>query len=83
MENNGKGILNPFLEFLKIPRNIYLGDEVDLKLGKKISVNNFKNREENIYFIESSNFFSIIEIKNSEVKYRLNLLPKFKQKIGG
>jgi len=74
--------LNP-LDFLKIPRNIYLGDEVDLKLGKKISVNNFKNREENIYFIESSNFFSIIEIRNSEVKYRLNLLPKFKQKIGG
>jgi tRNA pseudouridine55 synthase len=72
-----KRALNP-LEFLKIPRNIYLGDEKKVALGKKLSLDEFKEQRDGVYFVEFSEFFSIIEIKDSFVSYRLNLIPKAK-----
>lgn len=68
--------LNPFTH-LALPDNIYTGEEEDIELGKKLSVAHFRTKEEGIYLIETSNFFSIIEILKEEVKYRFNRIPKF------
>ncbi len=72
--NNEKAI-NPY-EHLKIEKNIFLYDDKILELGKKIDSSCFKNREDGTYLIESKNFYSIIEIKGNEVKYKLNRLTK-------
>jgi len=68
--------LNPF-NYLNIPKNIYLGDEDWLELGRKLSIEYFKNQEEGIYLIETRNFFSIVEILNNEVKYKFNRISRF------
>ena len=67
--------LDPFTH-LAIPRNTYTGEEEYLELGKKLSTEYFEVKEEGIYLIETSNFFSIIEILEGEVKYRFNRIPK-------
>lgn len=67
--------INPY-EHLKIPNNRFLADDETLELGKKVSAELFAAREDNIYLVETQNFYSIIEIENGEVKYRLNRLPK-------
>jgi tRNA pseudouridine55 synthase len=48
-----------------------------LELGKKLSIIYFEQKEEDIYLIETANFFSIIEILDGEIKYRFNRIPKF------
>ncbi len=68
--------LNP-LEYLSIPFNNYLGDDEYLELGKKLSIEYFENREDGYYIIVTNNFFSIIEIRDEEVKYKLNRQAKF------
>jgi tRNA pseudouridine55 synthase len=68
--------LAPFTR-LAIPRNTYIGEEEYLELGKKLSIAYFEQKEEGVYLIETSNFFSIIEIFEEEVKYRFNRIPKF------
>ena len=70
--------LNPFTH-LALPTNIYTGDEAFMELGKKLDVAYFQNQDEGIYLIETSHFFSIIEITENEVKYRLNRIPKFEE----
>ncbi len=70
--------LNPFTH-LAIPSNVYTGDEEYMELGKKLSREYFEMKEDNIYLIETSNFFSIIEIAGEEVKYRFNRIPKFEE----
>jgi len=70
--------LDPFAH-LAIPRNIYTGDDKWLELGKKLSVDYFENTDDGIYLIETSNFFSIIEIANGIITYKLNRLEKFKE----
>ena len=50
-----------------------------VELGKKLSLEYFENQEDGVYLIETSNFFSIIEITNQEVKYRFNRIPKFEE----
>ncbi len=67
--------LNPY-NYLKIKKNRFLEDEIDLELGKKLNPNSFEVRKDGIYLIESRNFYSIIEIDNNKVSYRLNRLPK-------
>ena len=67
--------LNPF-KHLKIPTNKFLEDEEILELGKKIDSSYFENRNSGTYLIETKNFYSIIDINNQEVKYRLNRIPK-------
>ena len=73
--DNEKAI-DPFTH-LAIPANIYTGEEDHMELGKKLSVDYFRHKEAGIYLIETSNFFSIIEIIDDEVKYRFNRIPKF------
>ena len=70
--------LNPFTH-LAIPSNTYSGEDEYLELGKKLSVEYFETKEDGVYLIETSNFFSIIEIMESEVKYRFNRIPKFEE----
>ena len=60
------------LEYLKIPKNSYLGDDEYLELGKKLSIEYFENKDNGIYLVITKNFFSIIEIIDDEVKYKLN-----------
>jgi tRNA pseudouridine55 synthase len=71
--------LNPFTH-LAISSNLYTGDEEYIELGKKLSVEYFETKEDGVYLIETSNFFSIIEIIGGEVKYRFNRIPKFEEK---
>jgi len=68
--------LNPF-EYLKIPKNHFLEDDEILELGKKIDSSYFKNQKEGTYLVETKNFYSIIEIEEGQVKYRLNRIEKF------
>jgi len=68
--------LNPF-NHLAIPSNSYIGDESFMALGKKLGIEYFKIQDDGVYLIETSQFFSIIEITKNEVKYRFNRIPKF------
>ena len=70
--------LNPFTH-LALPTNVYTGDESFMELGKKLGIEYFQIQDEGIYLIETSQFFSIIEITNNEVKYRFNRIPKFEE----
>jgi tRNA pseudouridine55 synthase len=67
------------LKLLKIPQNIYMGDEEYMKLGKKLTLEYFETKEDGTYWVEREKFFSIIEIVEGEVKYKLNRVEKFKQ----
>jgi len=68
--------LDPFTH-LALPSNIYTGDETFMELGKKLGVEYFEKKEDGVYLIETSNFFSIIEIIDKEIKYNFNRIPKF------
>ncbi len=68
--NNEKS-LNP-LDFLKTKENFYTGSYEDILLGRKLDTNSFKNKNDGIYHLTKDNFLTIIEIKNSEIKYKLN-----------
>jgi len=70
--------LNPFMH-LDLPSNIYTGDEAYIELGKKIYVEYFKIKDNGIYLIETTQFFSIIEIIDEEVTYKFNRIAKFEK----
>ncbi|KIM04132.1 MAG: tRNA pseudouridine synthase B [Sulfurovum sp. FS06-10] len=67
------------LQYLNIPQNIYTGDPQYLELGKKLYLNYFESKEDGEYWIETENFFSVIEIKEGEITYKLNRVHKFKE----
>jgi len=68
--------LNPFTH-LALPINIYTGDESYIELGKKLYIEYFENQNNGLYLIETSHYFSIIEIKDNCVNYRFNRISKF------
>jgi tRNA pseudouridine55 synthase len=68
--------LNP-LKFLKIPQNIYTGEIEYMELGKKLYIDYFETKEDGTYWVETENFFSVIQIIDGEVKYKLNRVEKF------
>lgn len=68
--------LNPFTH-LALPSNIYIGDETFMELGKKLELEYFEIKDEGVYLVETSQFYSIIEIRDKTVKYRFNRIPKF------
>ena len=72
---NNEEPLNPY-DYLKIEKNIFLGDFKALELGKKLKLDDFKIKKDGIYLVESKNFNAIIEINKEKVSYRLNRLPK-------
>lgn len=65
------------LKFLKIPQNIYTGDDKFIELGKKLYIEYFETKENGEYWVETQNFFSIIEILDGEIIYKLNRIHKF------
>lgn len=70
--------LDPFTH-LALRLNTYMGDEEYMELGKKLGLEYFEIKEEGVYLVETSHFFSIIEIVDKEVKYRFNRIPKFEE----
>ncbi len=66
------------LDFISLPRNEYLGDIEDVELGKKLLVSNFADQTPKTYLVITPNFFSIIEIHDQEVNYKINRIPLFK-----
>lgn len=75
---DGEKAINPFTH-LAITSNVYTGEESTLELGKKLSINHFEIKEDGVYLIETSHFFSIIEIQGNEITYRFNRIPKFEE----
>jgi len=69
------------LKFLNIPQNIYRGDPEFLELGKKIYLDYFETKEDGTYWVETDDFFSVIEIVNGEISYKLNRVHKYSNKI--
>lgn len=65
------------LKFLKIPQNIYTGDNEYIKLGKKLYIDYFETKDNGKYWIDVEDFFAIIEIIDNKVKYKLNRIEKF------
>lgn len=70
--------INPFTH-LALPANTYIGDEEYIELGKKLGLEYFEIKDEGVYLVETSQFFSIIEIVDKEVKYKFNRIPKFEE----
>jgi tRNA pseudouridine55 synthase len=68
--------LNP-LDFIGLKRNEYLKDIMDIELGKKLSYNDFKIKNNGVYLVVTNNFFSIIEIEDDNVVYKINRMPLF------
>ncbi|RUM72777.1 MAG: tRNA pseudouridine(55) synthase TruB [Sulfurovum sp.] len=68
--------IDPF-KHLTIPSNTYTGNEQDLELGKKLSIDHFENKTDGLYLVETTHFYSIIEIEKKEISYRLNRLEKY------
>ena len=60
------------LPYLDIEENFYLGNQEDLKLGRKIQAADFQKQKEAIYLVKLDTMFSIIEIREGLVKYLLN-----------
>lgn len=69
--------LNPFTH-LNLSTNTYTGDEDYIELGKKLLIEYFENKNNGVYLIETTNYFSILEFIEGEVKYRFNRIEKFK-----
>ena len=63
--------LNP-IEYLNIKENFYLKDPIDIILGKKLQLKEFKITKNGIYFINLDKMLSIIEIKDEKVSYLIN-----------
>lgn len=63
--------LNP-LDYIDLPINNYNGSKEWLNNGKKILIDYLETKDDGKYLIVFDDFFSIIEIINSEVKYLLN-----------
>ena len=63
--------LNP-LDFIDLEENIYSGEKNYFQDGKIISIDFLDKKEDGEYIIKFDDFFSIIQIKENEVKYLLN-----------
>lgn len=60
------------LDYLHIPYNEYSGDKEWIYYGKKIDINYLSIHDDGEYLILFDDFFSIIQITQSKVKYLLN-----------
>ncbi len=73
---DGERAMDPF-KHLYIPRNRLAGDERDIELGKKLTRERFEIQDDGVYLVETDAYFTIIEITDDKVSYRLNQIPKF------
>jgi len=60
------------LNFLDVDENFYLKDIEDIKLGRKLKREDFKNQDIGTYLIKLEKYFSIIDINDEKVSYFLN-----------
>lgn len=60
------------INLIEAEENVYLGDNEDLDLGKKIALSDLKFQEDGKYIIPSKDNFAIIAITKGEVSYLLN-----------
>jgi len=67
--------LNP-LEYLISKPNTSTLSPKEIKEGKKIPLSSLKFQTPGLYHLEYEDFFTIIEVEEDEVKYKVNLLPK-------
>lgn len=58
--------------YLDMETNRYLGDPNDIKLGKKLRIEQFEKQKEARYLVKLDTIFSIIEIRDGLVYYLLN-----------
>jgi tRNA pseudouridine55 synthase len=63
--------LNP-LDFMDIKENFYLGEVEDLKLGRKLSIENLKVKEDGLYKVVLEDEFSLLHVEDKKVEYVLN-----------
>ena len=56
---------------LNIPKNVYLGDRDNVKLGRKLSLEDFEEKREGTYWLDDGENISVITIKDDKVKYEL------------
>jgi tRNA pseudouridine55 synthase len=59
------------LEYLALQENFYKKELQDLRLGKKLALEDFTIQQEGTYYINGGDFFSIITIKENKVTYEL------------
>jgi tRNA pseudouridine55 synthase len=64
------------LNSLNIKHNFFDGDENIIKNGKTIDIRKLRYKNNDTYIVEFSEFFSIIEVLDGEVKYILNRINK-------
>ncbi len=64
-------LLNP-LDFLDLKENFYKGKKEYFSDGKLLDLKDFKYQENDLYFVKFDNFFSIIEISEEKIIYKLN-----------
>ncbi len=67
------------LKFLALPCNRYTGDMENITLGRKLDREDFECLDDGTYVIESGEHFSIIELSDEGVAYKLNRVEKFKE----
>jgi len=63
--------LNIF-DYLDMDQNFYLSDYSNIKLGKKLFIEEFKTQQEGSYYLKDNEAFCIINIKNNKASYVLN-----------
>lgn len=56
---------------LNIPQNYYEGDEANVRLGRVLSVEDFKEKKSGTYWLDNGDNISIITIKDDKIKYEL------------
>jgi tRNA pseudouridine55 synthase len=65
------------MHYLAPPPNRYLGDPLDLELGRKVQAGSFEKNENGVYVVDGGSFFSIMEFEENGVRYLLNRIEKF------
>jgi len=63
--------LNP-LDFLDLKENFYKGQKEYFMDGKLLDLKDFEYQENGLYFVKFDDFFSIIEINEEKIIYKLN-----------
>ena len=67
--------LNP-IEYIDLPINKYSGTKEWFELGRKLDIKYFQIQKDGEYLVVFDEFFSIIEIKGTTIKYILNKVLK-------
>ncbi|MDR1912646.1 MAG: tRNA pseudouridine(55) synthase TruB [Helicobacteraceae bacterium] len=67
---DGEKPLDP-LKYIDLPRNFYAKDHSELFVGKKLDISSFSVQMDGDYLIESKEFFTIVNIENGAISYKI------------